>query len=556
MKQLLFLVFTSFVNVLYAQNSAEIFALDVTINGLVKTFEQGPCGFSLPSQVGITPTEDICLEAVWGYDMNQDSIICDSVPNNYEGKLAMARRSNCADLYYPFFALGAANAGAVAIANGNLPLHSDDCHVFFGQGMGDFQSTVPYFYFSRVMTDHIDEGLKAGYKVEICVRHLYLHQSNISYSYAMPAQQGVVMDRIAVDCVNRLSTTTDYTAQATITDPLGGQTVLTSATVSIPAGQNKTITFPSFTPDPDITGTYKIQYTTNQSPDTLVRSFAMTNNVWATDDLNVNQATTFPSSVQFWPASFVKTGKGGPIGSVQFGIANADKAAGVVAANNYVDVLLLDADTNLDGYNDWNYMLAEMNLIAYAEYSFTASTPAELVTVPLTTISPNDSLKPNHAYYVVLRYTKPWDALEPIQYLASKKVTYEEHPMSTDFITPIAGDNYSLDSGWPTCTPVIRFSTEQQLSGTDTPILSPAQYRISPNPASTFCQIDLNLRGKNDFVTIEIMDMLGRRLHAETHHEVQKGTFSLNIEHIPVGTNIVCIRTAQEGVVMHKMVKR
>lgn len=548
-------------------SNAEVYVLDLKINGtVVSTFRKGDCGFSAADGWGGAVVGDFCLPIVWAYDITPDSLGCDSIANNYAGKMVMIRRGACE---FGLKGLNAQKAGAnaVAIVNATLaanPNAGNDCSApGMGAGAVGDQVTIPQVMFSRIMADQIDAAIKAGQQPEICFRRLSLYDPTAEYSYATPVGQGVPSELIAVNCVNRSGLDQEFIGKCVVTDPAGTVTEILSEPIFIAADADSLITFAtSYTPPAGLTGLYNLQFSADKATglgDTVFRSFRITPHTWATDNLvrnggAFNDASFLAGGNIYQTGSVVVTGTGGEVKLVTFGIENAAAMADTLTPEtNIVNVLLYDADANDDNINDLGTgttIFDDVTIVSFAEVLFDRNTTNELQNVELIPIDGDNILKPNHLYYISLKYDGSSNSTYPgksISFSTTGQVYYDQR---IGLHTPLRLDNSY--SGWGGATVITRLH-EAPYDPTVTVnanILDKVKYSVTPNPTADWVNLNLELKGENKTVNVEIIDNMGRTMTSQAKKNFKNGRVSFDSRSLPSGNYYVYVRTSDEGSAM------
>lgn len=550
-----------------AQTDAEVFVIDLKINGtVVSTFRKGDCGFSAPTDWGGAITGDFCLPIVWAYDITPDSLGCDSIPNINAGKMVMIRRGACE------FGVKCLNgeksgASAVAVVNATLaanPNAGNDCSApGMGAGAVGAQVTVPSVMFSRIMADQIDAAIKAGQQPEICFRRLSLYDPTAEYSYATPVGQGTPSELIAINCVNRTGLDQEFTGKCVITDPAGTVTEILSEPIFIAANADSLITFAtSYTPPAGLTGLFNLQFSADKATglgDTVLRSFRITPNTWATDNLvrnggAFNDQSFVAGGRVYQTGSVVVTGTGGEIKLATFGIENAAAMADTLTPEtNIVNVLLYDADSNDDNVNDLGSgvtIFDDVAIVSFAEVAFDRTTTNELQDVELIPIEGDNILKPNHLYYISLKYDGSSNSTYPdksISFSTTGQVYYDQR---IGLHTPLRLDNSY--SGWGGATVITRLheAAYDPTVSVKANVLDKVKYSVTPNPTADWVNLNLELKGENKTVNVEILDNTGRTMTSQAKKNFKNGRVSFDSRSLPSGNYYVYVRTSDEGSAM------
>jgi hypothetical protein len=548
------------------QTGDEIFVVDIIIDGVTTTYKNGTGGFSAPTDWGGPIVGDICVEAVWGYDITPDSLGCDTIPNNYSGKAVMIRRGVC-EFSRKMYNVQQSGATIAIVANGYAAT-SGDANNAPGMGPGGSGQfvTTPVMLFCRNMVDVIDAGIKAGKKPMICIRRLNLHDPTGGYAYAIPITQADTVDLISVGCINRTGMGQNFTGKVTITDPVGVVTALES-TQYIEAGADSVIVFDSYVPISPKIGTYKMEFTTDlttNTGDTVTRQFIYTPNTYATDNFTIKGGTPVDfgigAMIKHSILSLYRTGDAGlSVQFATFGLHNAATVAVADPAANVVNLVLYDADTNDDGVTDEGTGVVAFDalpFLAYADYQFNAAHKQDsLVNVELLPIDgSNITLKPNHFYYLRAIYDGTSANVGiPLSFTCTNQVNYTPRNLrwaGIGNITPVISDD--LYAGWEGLTAILRLHDEAfgNIIIDNTTILTLSKYAVSPNPAVEYTSINLELAAPNKSVTVSIIDMQGRIVASQVMRDFQSGQIKMDTRNLASGHYALSIRSSEEGAAM------
>ena len=565
-KNLLLLLFCSFFTTLNAQFTGEFtFVLEVKIDGNTTTFKEGNCGFSATEDWGGPLTFNVCMPIVWGFDAS-DSLGCEDLLEDYSGKLVLLRRGGC-EYGRKAYNAQLKNAAAVAIANGYGSTHGNNCTVIkMGKGTLFQNVTIPTFMFCRDMVDFIDTALKNGKQPEICAKRVSLYDPTAEYSYAVPVAQVDTMDFITVQCINQTGIGQELHAFATITDPIGTVTVL-SKTKYIAAGADSLIYFPIYKPNP-VVGLYTVEYTVAELVavgDTLRREFRVTPYTFATDNFKPRvglpdfEPPMLPSN-QFF-ASLYKTGDVEMEAKwVSFGVNNASLIASDDSTDNYITIVLYDADEDNNGIASAissPHFFTQIPFIAFADVTFDKFLPSDsIIHVELRAIVGDEILlKPNHLFYLRLIYDGTVSG-QQILFSTSEKVEYGILNEKVGLITPTILEGFS-PYGRPDVTSIARlndkdFDPSNQVAVKMLP-LSPKKCFISPNPAVDFVQVDMALDKENAAVTVSLIDLKGRIVASKTMKNIQNSSIKMDTQSLPSGNYGILVRTSGEGTLMKNL---
>ena len=71
------------------------------------------------------------------------------------------------------------------------------------------------------------------------------------------------------------------------------------------------------------------------------------------------------------------------------------------------------------------------------------------------------------------------------------------------------------------------------------------QVTVSPNPASEFVTMNLELKDVADQVRVDILNYNGQIVHSEVIENVQEGSFDYNVNSFPAGYYFMSVKTPE-----------
>lgn len=537
--------------------NSERFVLDVKINNQrIATFKKGNCGFSAANDWGGPVNEDICLPIVWAYDDTLDSLCCGTISNDYSGKMVMIRRGECE---FGQKGLNAQNAGAKAVAIANTATNGNNECDASKMVAGNYGALVniPQLMFSYKMAYFMDSLLQAGQQPEICFRRLMLHSPTAEYSYATPAAQKVPVEQISMRLINRTGIGQEFVGKCRITAPNSSTVEYYTNPVFVAADADSLLKFPNvYQPPAELLGKYTLQFSADKVTglgDSLQREFEITENIWAKDNFNLVPNTMALDPFFSWKVKhgvLYKTGTGGELNGIQFGIENAAQVADTIEPlTNIITGLVYDADKDNDHFSDLDqnslYAFGNLDIIAYFEMPFDRNTPNQLLYSYLTPIGNNLEVKPNHLYYVTLQHDNSNNLTHPSRYIkfkVSEKVNYEDG--FAGLHTPVEL-NTSVYDGIEQTT-VIRLLTTPPPASLRAP-LEKIKYTVAPNPADEAVTINLQLARTNQSVVVRLLHYDGSLVQLEKYSQFQNGSVTLSTQNLPSGKYLMQVQTSDEG---------
>jgi hypothetical protein len=555
-----------------AQTTGQNFVVRVTTSAGVSDYLYGECGFG-GAGFGAAITEEFEAEAVWIHDLvGNDSIGCDSTAaESLDGKIALIRRGTCE---FGAKALWAEKAGAIGfmvINHYNNAAQTSCTAIDMGPGAVGTQVTIPGIFVSRIMGEEINAGFTGGGIVKARFLLPRMNDAAAAYHYATPVTQIDTLANMEVHFINRSSAAqTDLVVKADVIAPDGSVTSIPVMIPSLDAGVDTAIAFPPYMP-PALVGTFKVKFSNNkytESRDTLTRTFIQTEHTWATDNFTIDPQGVGPTNADFQANGFSHQVAGlcltgdDPAGAkatfASFGISNKDSVyvAGGDPGSNDILVIVYDGDIDNDGVIDVGATFTEMDdafqQVGFGTYTMGANEVNDsIVNVPLGDLLGNSfvEMKPNHPYYVSLKY----DGLlagtgRCVRFANTLQEFYLNFPT-----TPVYVDQ--MYSGWSGATVIQRLHTEgfsPIVSGTQNPRLDASRVEVSPNPAIDIVNMDFNLATINKAVVVRLLDVTGNVVATEIRRDFQNGRISLNTNTLPSGAYIAWV-TSNEGTTFKKV---
>lgn len=407
--------------------------IDMTLisGGETFVFHAGPCGFGFAESWETMYEKSVCGPLVWARSIKGDSLVCDSIAgSSLTGHIAVARRGWC-ETILKGANVERAGGSAIIVLNHYNVATDDDCHISFMWGEPFTQVQIPAFGASRQMGEVVTNALNRG-DAYMCIRMWRMSDAVAAYHQRTPLDQRDTLRHIGLRYYNfGPDERKGVAVKASVTDPNGHTTDLRVEIGSMFVGQDTFVHFPAYLPPP-VVGRYQVMFTDNQPPekdgtDTLYNYFYLTNCDFGQDEGPLRQAglkisppaLAVPNAdVEIGQAVLYRTGpRGSRVTGAAFGLMNAS-ALIPPRSPQELDLLfcLYDADANDDGqcdidfYNQPNVHFQDMEslLMAATIYTVTGQEPNDSFTrVALgTAADPSQPivLKPEHAYYLAVRY--------------------------------------------------------------------------------------------------------------------------------------------------------
>jgi hypothetical protein len=244
-----------------------------------------------------------------------------------------------------------------------------------------------------------------------------------------------------------------------------------------------------------------------------------------------------------------------------FGISNpADIFVPGDPSANIIGVAVYKADVDGDGAGDLSASFIDdlsSGLLSYNEYTLTGDEIVDgLIHVPLTDLNTGNAgidLEAGSAYYVSLIYdgtiAGTGVCARFVNTLDVGYAPFTGYPTTPLFFGSLFG------GGWSGAMVVQRLQLEGFVptKTVEPSPLADSKVNITPNPASEFINLELNLDAVNPSVAVSILDAKGRlAISSKVEKNIQNGVMTFNVNNLPSGVYYMWIRTA-EGSTMKKV---
>lgn len=517
---------------------------------------------------GPTLTETLTGELAWGFNAT-DSLGCEAITTDLTGKLALIRRGACD---FSTKVLNAQNAGAIGAVIVNHYDNVDDTGATLVGMLGGVDGpavTIPAVFVSRSTGEVIIPAIDAGETVEAAFTVKSFYDPVSSFSIQTPATDAVEFDSYFIHYVNPSSVDAqEVTVTATITSPMGTETVLTGTSLVEPLADSIIVLDGSFLPTE--LGEYTVDWTHDQGPETLESSFYTTEYAYGTARPTIDQAprvsdADFATGNLIYQAGAlsIMDGDGAITTHASFGLSNgADLFTGDPISDQVV-VILYDADADGDDLIDFSPTSAtttfdELLPVALASYVITGNeTVEQQIFVEWEDLEDGDNmvdLKPDGAYYTVIAYDGGDAGLGICPgFTASSGVNYLNFPT-----TPIIVSGSFFSGGWNGSTVGIGL----HLAGFVPPVntedlveLDAAKVTLAPNPVSSRLNVMFNLDETADEVQLMLTDVSGKLLTSEQYEQVYNQSLEMDMNRLPAGTYFLSIVTP-EGYRVERVIKQ
>lgn len=541
-----------------------------------------PVGFSIEAQDGFeraftygrpsawcdTVIQSFSGDLVWAYGLNDstmvegDSLMCDSIPfTDLTGKVALIRRGACE---FGWKSLRAQEAGAIAVVILNHSYENDPNGsgglVTMGGGAVGAMVNIPAIFLTREDGDVILNKLDNGIPVTAYFDVRAFSNPRTSYTYKTPLAAVRPMADMGATFINidDAMTLPSVTITAVITEPGGGTATISQDLTDVPPLSVNPMKFDD-TYTPNAAGTYHVRFTNSLTADELEQEFVIgDDNTFAMDNGDIvpnTNGTIEPDSASFVTANFrydfgnvYRTGSTALMAThASFMISNPDELFTDDPEADVFKIKLYNADPDGNGTIPYPAAFVSVNglneaggpviPVASAEYILSETDqPFDLLTVEFD--SPV-TLNADKLYLLMVEYKGEAAGLG----IPPKYAFAGQDRMAGEVGTMIFTDSLHTDGWGNNYNGVVRLhlagftSTDEALDN--------SKLSLSPNPASNFINLNLELDEVADLVTVRIMDMNGRLVKTQEFENVQAGTFSFDLSGMANGSYFMGVYTPE-----------
>lgn len=496
-------------------------------------------------------SQTVTADLVWAYD-GTDSLGCHPITTDLTGKMALIRRGVCGFSLKVYHAQQAGAVGVVIVNHYNTA--TENGNTLFGMLGGDSAALVviPSIFVSRNTGEAITSELDNGGTVNVSFRIKTFYDAVTSYSYHTPVGEEANIDVFQVNLINPDPVNTvAATVTMEITDPLGDVTEFTSSADIAPETDQVIAFTDTYLPSAGV-GDYLVKFTNNVNAEEINTKFVITPDTWAVDNgeilgsvgpADATFATTY--GLRYKTANLVITGDQQVVTPyVSFGIGNA-AVLNATGDETIFQIRLYDADMNGDNTIDLSTSFDDLtdNVVAAAEYKMKGTeVDNELLFVQLESfVGPTVLLEPNHPYYVAIEY----DGGVNGNGIAPRFTNTNSTPYLNFPTTPLELD--VLYTGWAGSTVVTRLITDDFVlnTGEQVDLLDASKLSVSPNPATSFVNLNLDLAEMAKTVEVGILNSEGKLLRVEKFENVKTGTYQIETQSLGAGTYFLSVKTPE-----------
>ncbi len=457
------------------------------------------------------------------------------------GNIALIDRGVCE---FGVKVLEAEMAGAIAVIICN---NVGGEPITMGAGAVGANATIPSIMITLTFCDEIKAEMANG-PVNVSLSNAFnLRASTAPYAYLTPKDQIDTLRDISTTISNRTAADqSNIIVYCDITDPSGSLVTYSETINTLPAGTDSVVSFAdSYTPT--MMGVYDVRFYNNGADivgyetgvDEEVMGFVIT-----PDQFGLDNNFQSPGGIG------VNGGGNFGMGSLYTVIQTTDALSATFAISNPADLIgefltatIYQVDANGDGDIDENgdavFNDSDVLVLGFNSYEITANDVEDaLVTVDLLNFNvPGDpiTLPANTTYILMLEYIGTNSFFITASGITAYPGIGSVVKTGTDWFT---GGFTSGING------VVRLNVSQ-LTDINEPQLEAEQVQLMPNPASTYVNIDLDLKDVSEKVDITLLDIAGRVIQTENYNNVQQEVLRMDTQAMAAGTYFVHVRTAE-----------
>ncbi len=206
---------------------------------------------------------------------------------------------------------------------------------------------------------------------------------------------------------------------------------------------------------------------------------------------------------------------------------------------------MYDADQNSDNTIDLVDGFADLgsNVVAALEYIMTGEeVDNELLILEMESLlGPVIELQPNHPYYIAIEYNGATNGngIAP-RFTSTNSTPYLAFPT-----TPVELD--ILYTGWAGITVITRLITDDFVldAGEEIELLDANKVSVTPNPATTHVNLNLDLSEMAKLVEVGILNSEGKLLRVEKFENVKTGSYRIETQSLNAGTYFLSVKTPE-----------
>lgn len=458
-----------------------------------------------------------------------------------DGNIALIDRGVCE---FGVKVLEAEMAGAIAVIICN---NVGGEPITMGAGAVGMTVTIPSIMITLTFCDEIKAELANG-AVNVSISDAFnLRASTAPFAYLTPKDQIDTLRDITTTISNRTAADqSNVIVYCDITDPSGAMVTYSETINTLPAGADSVV---SFTDSylPALMGDYDVRFYNNGADivgyetgvDEEIMGFVIT-----PDQFGLDNNLQSPGGIG------INGGGNFGMGSLYTVIQTTDALSATFAISNPADLIgefltatiyQVDAngDDNIDENGDTVFDDSDVLVLGFNSYEITANDVEDaLVTVDLLNFNvPGDpiTLPANTSYILMLEYIGTNSFFITASGITAYPGIGSVVKQGTDWFA--AGFISGING-------VVRLNVSQ-LTDINEPQLEAEQVQLMPNPASTYVNIDLDLKDVSEKVEITLLDITGRVIQTDSYNNVQQEVLRMDTQAMAAGTYFVHVRTAE-----------
>ena len=502
---------------------------------------------------GITalPTPTVSGELVWGYDITPDSLGCDTITNDYTGKIVVLRRGVCNFSQKIYNAQLSGAIGCVICNNqGTVDI------INMAAGTFGAQVTIPAVSLGLNDCAAIAAAIQAG-TVTASFRKPYISEGLGFFAVETPQAQIYPHDSLmSVDITNAgSSNASNITVTLDIIEPSGNVVTLTETVAALNVDSTRTVTFNSRYSPAD-TGTYTQVFKSSLSAaDTLSKTFNIGVNRFRVDRESdyswgsITDANYSAAGFKVSLGSSYLTGANGAVAkSITYAMGdNLSRFLGkqlVLEIRKYPNVLTT-ATAVIDSFPIVAVGVDTIDISDTTAYTLNTKTLLDV-----NTLEDSTTLDANTQYLVLVKYVRAvGDTLS-----VAPRFAFSGDESFISYGTVVNSDQLYL-GGFGGINAVIRLNTNDVIEPTAiTNIITQSQFNLFPNPAKDLLNVDLNLSETAENATVTMFDINGRIIEQLNYSNVKQQNIQFNVANLSAGFYFVRIQS-ENGVQTKEFIK-
>ncbi|MFK8054754.1 MAG: PA domain-containing protein [Saprospiraceae bacterium] len=511
-------------------------------------------------------------EMTWINDTGGDSLGCVPTAKDLTGKWAVIRRGACGFSLKAFHATDAGAVGYLIVNDGRPGAENAVFNMLGGDSIS--RVLIPGGFVPRGFGETFTDRLDAGVVTKARMAPISIWEGSVyHYPYVPLGQIETPFLNPQANYYNYETVDSIFTGTLTVTNPDGSVETLGTVLDTILPGTQELMLFSDVEILPSLgVGEYVYTFSSSlPSANDFSTSVFVTEDYWSATQGDIPSRALTLSEAGYgdggntmgWGMT-IEVAEDTKLGSVQFGICNAEELTTAGNAEVYVEVVIVDLDMDGDGVID-NPGASSVDdfsndaTIGFAEYFLTGSEVCTTSESDLITLAPlNDDeeapiLQVDGKYLaiVIVGSLSPGTIIPPAAQagVGTNSTTwftgerlFSKIFQTDNFFSGFIGfsDDAEITNGYQVTTPTFRMSTSEISS---TRQLLGGQLILAPNPATEVSQLRYSLQDEPKNGIVEVFSLTGQKVYSQLLLGDRAGSMDIPVDALATGMYTVRIST-------------